>query len=114
MDYINKQSVEPLIFEAEDWSEEEWGTILKIFGMKEAERIIISGYRFEAFGEECETVTDEDWEQAIKYLDSLILLYSGIGPAGMFGLAGVLTPLKTRYENGERTLELYKEIMQCE
>lgn len=52
MDYINKQSVEPLIFEQEDWTSEEWATILKIFSMKEAERIVISGYRFEAYGTE--------------------------------------------------------------
>lgn len=54
-DYIcenNYESWEQLILEPEDYTENEWKTILKVFGMKKAERIVISNYRFEAWGEE--------------------------------------------------------------
>lgn len=55
MKYIKQRidnSDEKLILEPEDWSGEEWATILQLFGMKEAERIVISDYTFEAYGEE--------------------------------------------------------------
>lgn len=41
---------EPLILEPEDWSEAEWTTILKLFGMEEAERIKVSDYVLETYG----------------------------------------------------------------
>lgn len=41
---------EPLILEPEDWSEAEWATILKLFGMEEAERIKVSDYVLETYG----------------------------------------------------------------
>jgi hypothetical protein len=44
------QDWDRLILEPEDYTEDEWKTILKIFSMEEAERIVISNYRFEAFG----------------------------------------------------------------
>lgn len=47
--YIKTNPYEPLIFELEDWTEDEWKTILKIFNMKSASRIKID-YKFEAFG----------------------------------------------------------------
>ena len=47
--YIKINPYEPLIFEPEDWTEDEWKTILKIFNMKSASRIKIN-YTFEAFG----------------------------------------------------------------
>ena len=47
--YIEDNPCEPLIFEPEDWTEDEWKTILKIFNMKSASRIKID-YKFEAFG----------------------------------------------------------------
>ncbi len=50
MEYYCEIANEPLILEPEDWSKEEWSTILKIFGMKEAERIVISNYKFETYG----------------------------------------------------------------
>ncbi len=59
-------------------------------------------------------VTDEQWQEAIKYLNMLIVEYASIGWAGSFGLNGVLVPLKKRYEGGERTQELYDAIMKCE
>lgn len=48
--YIHGIPTEKLILEPEDWSQEEWATILKVFGMEYAERIAISNYMFEAIG----------------------------------------------------------------
>ena len=48
--YIRINNNEKLILEPEDWTKEEWDTILKLFGMKSAERIVVSEYVFEAFG----------------------------------------------------------------
>ena len=47
--YIRVNSNEPLILEPEDWTEDEWKTILKIFNMKSANRIKLA-CEFEAFG----------------------------------------------------------------
>lgn len=41
---------EPLILEPEDWTAAQWETICKLFGMDNAERIKVSGYKLEAFG----------------------------------------------------------------
>lgn len=55
-----------------------------------------------------------DWDRAIQYLDTLIEEYSALGFAGCFGLYFVLLPLRERYEEGERSELLYREIMDCE
>ena len=39
-----------LVLEPEDWTADEWKTILKLFGMVEAERIAVRDYVLEAFG----------------------------------------------------------------
>lgn len=41
---------EPLVLEPEDWTEAEWATILKLFGMEKADRIVISHYMHESYG----------------------------------------------------------------
>ena len=50
MNYFKEYHSEPLILEPEDYPNEEWATILKMFGMEEAERIVVSNYTFEAYG----------------------------------------------------------------
>ena len=50
MNYCCEHTYEPLILEPEDYPGEEWTTILKIFGMKDAERIVVSDYKLEAYG----------------------------------------------------------------
>lgn len=50
MKYSCECPKEPLILEPEDWSEEEWKTLLKLFGLKNIERIKISDYKLEAYG----------------------------------------------------------------
>lgn len=46
----SQENFSQLILEPEDWSEDEWATILKVFGMEEAERIVLSDYTLEAYG----------------------------------------------------------------
>lgn len=48
--YLCKVIEEPLILEPEDYSSDEWATVLKIFGMEKAQRIVVSNYKFEAYG----------------------------------------------------------------
>ena len=60
MKYICEQIEEMLILEPEDYSRDEWTTILKIFGMEEAERIVISNYKFEAYGKPIELRFEEN------------------------------------------------------
>jgi hypothetical protein len=38
------------VLELEDWSEAEWATILKLFGLSEAERIVLQDYKVQAYG----------------------------------------------------------------
>ena len=69
--YIKMSINEPLILEPEDHTEEEWSTICKIFGMKEADRIVLSDYTMEAYGVSESVVSDEEWDKAIEYLKML-------------------------------------------
>ena len=55
-----------------------------------------------------------NWDEAEKYLNFLIKEYESIGMAGSFALTLTLYPLKKRFDSGERTKELYCEIMECE
>ena len=54
-----------------------------------------------------------DWEKAIGNVDMLIPLYEEIGWPGIFGL-NALKSLKRRYERGERSEDLYEEMMEAE
>ena len=103
-----------LILEPEDWTEDEWETILKLFGMEEAEKIEISNYKIRALGIKKQPEPELDWDGADNYLKTMIAEYVSLGWAGRFGLDGVLLPLKRRFDNGERTKKLYDEIMRCE
>ena len=115
MQYIYYETAkEPLVLEPEDYPGDEWATILKIFGMEDADRIVISDYKFEAYGKPRVLITDEQWNQAIEHLNTYIIEYASIGWPGQFGLHGVLVPLKKRFEKGERTRELYDAIMAVE
>lgn len=50
MIYEYERPREPLILEPEDWTADEWSVLLKLFGMKEAERIVVSEYVLETYG----------------------------------------------------------------
>lgn len=66
------------------------------------------------YGENNDKITDEQWKEAIHYLNMVIAEYASIGWTGQFGLQGVLIPLKKRFDKGERTRELYDAIMKVE
>lgn len=52
-----------------------------------------------------------NWNEASTYLYEMEKAYKEIGASGEFGLQLTLNPLKLRYEAGERTKELYDDIM---
>ena len=58
-------------------------------------------------------LTAEDWKSAEDYLMSMLEAYIGVGPAGLFG-AILMKRLIRRLQAGERTRELYDEIMALE
>lgn len=59
--YVDKGiATEPLILEQEDWSTWQWSVLLKLFGLKEAERIKVSDYHLEFYGIEKDRSIKED------------------------------------------------------
>ena len=52
-----------------------------------------------------------DWNEAEKHLIEIHDACVQIGAPGLFALVSVINPLKFRFTKGERTTELYKEIM---
>jgi len=52
-----------------------------------------------------------DWKKAEKHLRTCEKSYTEIGSPGYFVLNQVIRPLRDRYNSGERTQELYEEIM---
>ena len=54
--YFQFTEMEDLILEKEDWGDEEWKTIIKIFnGNRDAERIVIkSPYTIQGYGDNCD------------------------------------------------------------
>lgn len=55
-----------------------------------------------------------DWKKAAVHLNMVIAEYCAIRASGTFALNLTLLPLKQRLDGGERTVELYTEIMECE
>ncbi len=55
-----------------------------------------------------------DWGMAEGYLYEVKNAYESIGWTGTFGLTLTINPLVKRYESGERTIDLYNEIMEIE
>lgn len=51
MKYEKQTLHEPLILEPEDWTTAEWQTICRLFGMKAADRIVVSNCVLETYGE---------------------------------------------------------------
>ena len=52
-----------------------------------------------------------NWNRAEEYLYDKEMEYKSIGQPGLFALSIVIMPLIVRYQEGERTKELYDEIM---
>lgn len=55
-------------------------------------------------------ITEEMWNKALKHLREMKQLGLSIGFSGIFYVQGC-NELERRYDNGERTKELYDEIM---
>lgn len=60
------------------------------------------------------SIPDGLWKEAFNYMNAVISEYAAIGPSGMFAMNCVLLPLKKRYDEGERTYDLYEKIMALE
>ncbi len=58
--------------------------------------------------------TVDRWHEAREHLNAVIAEYVDVGIVGSFALKLTLLPLKHRLDGGERTDELYDEIMGCE
>ncbi len=52
-----------------------------------------------------------DWNRAEEYLKECEQAYTEIGSAGYFALNTFIKPMRDRFNKGERTQELYDEIM---
>lgn len=52
-----------------------------------------------------------DWDTANKYLLDAEEIYSMVGASAIPVLTQVIMPCRRRYDSGERTEELYNEIM---
>lgn len=63
---------------------------------------------------EAETTPAMDWEKAKNHLNEVIANYISIGWTGQLALNYNLLPLRERYNKGERTRQLYDDIMECE
>lgn len=55
--------------------------------------------------------TQKEWEEAKAHLDYVIKRYREIGNVGTLGLFITLLPLQNLYNRGERTQELYDDMM---
>lgn len=64
--------------------------------------------------EQMNAISKDEWDKAYSYLKDLIVEYACLGGPGTYALNAVLVPLRKRYDSGERTRELYDEIMRCE
>jgi hypothetical protein len=53
-----------------------------------------------------------DWSKAEKHLESCEKEYTEAGSQGYLVLNYVIDPLRDRLESGERTKELWREIME--
>ena len=101
-----------LVLESKDWTKEQFAAFKKIFGVDDTDRIVITEYKIEAWSEL--EPNDADWIVAYDHLNMVIGEYAAAGTSAVFALIGHLLPLKKRYDTGERTRELYDEIMECE
>ena len=113
MNYISKHfttdGYNELVLEAKDWAEEQFNAFRKIFDVEDAERIVISDYKLEAWGKP--EISETDAEFANAHLNMVIDEYLELGMDGKRVLYETVLPLKRRYDIGERTRELYDAIM---
>lgn len=100
-----------LVLDPKDWSKEQYQAILDIFGFREAERIVLTEYKVDAYAAKPKEITDMEWLTAYDHLNMVIAEYTNDGLSGLRTLYEKLLPMKRRYDAGIRTKELYDEIM---
>lgn len=59
-------------------------------------------------------LTEADWLYARSHLDMVMAEHTSIGTAGVAAVYIKLLPLKSRYDSGERTRELYDAITELQ
>lgn len=52
-----------------------------------------------------------DWQKAEEHLKTCERVYREIGISGSFALTLVINPVRVRFNNGERSQELFDEIL---
>ena len=57
-------------------------------------------------------MSELDWDKAESHLKACESAYSEAGTAGMFAMRLTIMPARDRFNKGERTPELYAEIME--
>lgn len=59
-------------------------------------------------------VNDLDWDCAREHIEACESAYASIGSAGYYCLTAVIRPMRDRLNKGERTQELFDDIMGIE
>ena len=101
----------PIILDPKDWTEEQYQAFLDIFCFREAERIVLTEYKLDAYGAKPKEITDTEWLFAYDHLNMVIAEYMHAGKDGLRPLYEKLLPMMRRYDAGIRTKELYDEIV---
>ena len=57
-------------------------------------------------------MSEIDWVKIEEYLKTCEEMYTEIGISGLFAMQTVITPLRDRFNKGERTGELYDDIFE--
>lgn len=58
-------------------------------------------------------ITMEQWKEAANHLNEMIKSYFEMESVARIRLEYILIPLRERFNSGERTEELYEQIMAC-
>ena len=106
--FVN-DGAEELVLVPKDWTKEQFQAFLDIFGLSEAEKIVVTEYKIEAVA--TPEPNEADWEVAYDHLNMVMAEYTLGTKYGTVVVDKVLIPLKRRYDMGERTKELYNAIM---
>lgn len=103
-----------LVLEPKDWTNEQYQAFLDIFGFREAERIVLTEFKVDAYAAKPKEITDVEWLFAYDHLNMVISEHLNSGREGLLPLYTKLLPMKRRYDAGIRTKELYEEIVNLE
>ncbi len=103
-----------LILVPKDWTKEQYKAFLDIFGFREADKIVLTEFKVDAYAAKPKEITDVEWLFAYDHLNMVIAEHMHSGKDGLRPLYDKLLPMMRRYNAGIRTKELYDEIMSCE